>query len=69
MFRDLNRANHAIDLQAPAKATADQVVVDHNLVQRQAGGFRGDRLNAGNHLATDPNFTTVLAKPSAIAWS
>jgi len=36
---DLDRASDAVDLQPPAEAAADQVIVNHHLVQRQPGGF------------------------------
>src|ERR1700730_5324031 len=43
---DLDSANHTIDFQPPAKPTADQMVVDHDLVQRQPGGLRRRRLGS-----------------------
>ena len=58
---DLDRADDAIDLQPPAEATADQMVVDHNLVQRQAGGLRCRRLGSREDLAADPDFAAVRA--------
>ena len=61
MLGDLDGASDAIDLQPPAKAAADQMIVDHDLVQRQAGGLRRRRLGARDGLAADPDFAAVLA--------
>ena len=61
MLGDLDGANDAIDLQPPAEAAADQMIVDHDLVQRQAGGLRRRRLGARDGLAADPDFAAVLA--------
>ena len=36
---DLNRAGDAVDLEPAAEAAADQVIVDHDLVQRQSVVF------------------------------
>ena len=60
-LRDLDGANDAVDLQPPAKAAADQMIVDHDLVQRQACGLRRRRLGARDDLAADPDFAAVLA--------
>ena len=60
-MRDLNRASDAIDLEPAAEAAADQMIVDHDLVQRQAGGLRGRRLGARDGLVADPDFAAVLA--------
>ena len=61
MLGDLDGADHAVDLQPPAEAAADQMIVDDDLVQRQACGLRGHRLNARHGLAADPDFAAVLA--------
>ena len=61
MLRDLDGANDAIDLQPPAKAAADQMIVDHDLVQWQAGGLRRCGLGARDDLGADPDFAAVLA--------
>jgi hypothetical protein len=61
MLRDLDGANDTVDLQPPAKATADEMIVDHHLVQRQDGDFRSGRLGARDGLVADPNFAAVLA--------
>ncbi len=40
MFGDFNSASDAVDLQPPAEPAADQVIVNHDLFQRQAGSLR-----------------------------
>ena len=61
MLGDLDRADDAVGLQPPAEAAADQMIVDHDLVQRQARGLRGRRLDARDRLVADPDFAAVLA--------
>ena len=61
MLRDLDGPDDSIDLKPPAKSPADQMIVDHDLVQRQTGGFRRGRLDACNGLAADPDFATIVA--------
>ena len=61
MLRDLDRASDVIDLQPPAESAADQVIVDHNFFQRQAGSLGRRRLGSRDHLVADPDFATVLA--------
>ena len=61
MLRNLDGANDAIDLQPPAKAAADQMIVDHDLVQREASGLRRRRLGARDNLVADPDLAGVLA--------
>src|SRR4029077_8165084 len=61
MLRDLDGASDTVDLQPPAKATADEMIVDHHLVQGQARDFRRRRLGARDGLVADPNFAAVLA--------
>ena len=61
MLGDLDGADDAVGLQPPAEAAADQMIVDHDLVQRQAGGLRRRRLGARDGLAADPDFAAVLA--------
>ena len=58
---DLDGASDAIDLEPATEATADQVVVDHDLVQRQAGGLCRRGLGARDGLVADPDFAAVLA--------
>ena len=61
MHGDLDRAGDAVNLEPATKAAADQVVVDHDLVQRQPGGFCGGGLCPSDDLATDPDLATVFA--------
>src|SRR5258708_9584672 len=61
VFGDLDRANDTIDLQPSAKSTADQMIVDYDLVQRQAGGLCPRRPGSCEDLVADPNFAPVLA--------
>ena len=58
---DLDGADDAVDLEPAAEPAADQVIVDHDLVQRQARGLRRRRLGARHDLAADPDFAAVLA--------
>jgi hypothetical protein len=62
MLCDLNGANDAIDLEPPAKPAADQMIVDHDLVQRQAGGLGSRRLGSRDGLGADPDLAAVLAE-------
>src|SRR5258706_3983302 len=61
MLRDLDSPTDAVNLQAPAEAAADQVIVDHDLVQRQAGGLGGRRLDSRQELRADPDLAAILA--------
>ena len=61
MLGDLDRANRAVGLQPPAEAAADQMIVDDDLLERQAGGLRRHRLDARDRLGADPDFALVLA--------
>ena len=61
MLGDLDGASDAVDLEPPAEAAADQMIVDDDLVQRQAGGLRRRRLGAREGLGADPDFAAVLA--------
>src|ERR1700719_2015548 len=61
MLRDVDGADDAVDLEPPAKAAADQMIVDHDLVQRQAGGLRCRGLGSRGDLRADPEFAAVLA--------
>ena len=53
--------NRAVGLQPPAKAAADQMIVDDDLLRRQAGGLRRHRLNARDRLGADPDLALILA--------
>jgi hypothetical protein len=61
MLRDLDGANYTIDLESAAKPAADQMIVDHDPVQRQAGGLRCRRPGSRDGLGADPDFAAVLA--------
>jgi hypothetical protein len=61
VLRDLDGANDAINFQPPAEAAPDQMIVDHDLVQRQAGGLRCRRLGSRGDLVADPDLAAVLA--------
>jgi len=61
MLGDLDGANDAVDLEPPPKAAADQMVVDHDLVQRQASGLRRCGLGSRDDLGADPDFAAVHA--------
>ena len=62
MLGDLDGADRAVGLQPPAKAAADQMIVDDDLLGRQAGSLCGHRLNARDRLAADPDFALILAE-------
>jgi hypothetical protein len=52
---------HPVGLAPPPEPTADQMVVDHDFFQRQAGGSRRRRLGSSDGLDTDPDLTVVIA--------
>src|SRR5262245_8352679 len=60
MHGDLHRTGNTVNLEPPPEAAADQMVVDRNLVLRQAGDFRGRRLSARHDLRADPDVATIL---------
>ena len=61
VFGDLDGADRAVGLQPPAEAAADQMIVHDDLLERQARGLRGHRLDARHGLAADPDFAFILA--------
>ncbi len=61
VLRDLDCATDTIGLQSPAEAAADQMIVEHDLVQRQAGGLRCRYLGTRDGLVADPDFAAILA--------
>jgi len=69
MLRDLHGACGTISLQPPPEATPDQMIVDHNLVQRQACRLRRCRLDARHRLAADPDLWIGHANGSDHACS
>src|ERR1700737_44114 len=58
---NLHGASDAVDLQPAPKTSANQMIVDDHLVQRQACGLCGCRLRPRDDLITDPDLATVLA--------
>src|SRR5713101_8115771 len=58
---DLDGATDAIDLQPPAESAAEQMIVDDDLLQRDARSLCRRRLDARQDLAADPHFALVLA--------
>src|SRR5262245_21799313 len=62
MLGYLDGTDRAVGLQPPAEAAADQMIVDDDLLWRQAGGLRGHRLNPRYRLAADPDFARILAE-------
>jgi len=61
LLGDLHRAGDAIDFQPPPKTAANQMIVDDDLVERQAGDIGRGRLRPPQHLVADPDFASVLA--------
>jgi hypothetical protein len=59
---NLDGADCTVRLEPPAEAAADQMVVDHDLLGRQACGLGCHRLNPRHCLAADPDFARILAK-------
>lgn len=72
MLRELDGANDTGGLQPAAEAAADQRIVNHSLVQRQACGSCR-RLGSGDHLAAEPHIAVALAHMdcacSSVPWS
>ena len=62
MLGDLDGAGDVIGLQPPAEPSAEQMVVDHDLVQRQVRGLGHRRLGARHDLAAEPDLAAVLAQ-------
>src|SRR3954467_12862681 len=56
LLRDLNAARDAVDVQPPSEPAADEMIVDHDLVQGQSCRLRGRRLRARQSLCADPDF-------------
>jgi len=40
VLRDLNGADDTVDVEPPSEPAANQMIVDHDLIQRQTCGFR-----------------------------
>ena len=58
---DLHRLGDAVDLQPAAEAAAEQVIVDLDLLQRQAGHLRRRRLGAAQNLRAEPDVAAIRA--------
>ena len=61
MSGDLDRADRTVGLQPPAKAAADEMIVDDDFFGRQTGCLRRHRLHARHSLAADPDLARILA--------
>ena len=61
VFGDLDGTLDAVALQSPAETAADQMVVHHDLVQRQTCDLRGRLLGARERLIADPDLASVGA--------
>jgi hypothetical protein len=62
LLRDLNGADRTVSLEPPAKAAADQMIVDDDLLGRQTRRLCGHPLQPRHGLAADPDFAFILAK-------
>ena len=62
LLGDLDGADRAVGLEPPAEAAADQMIVDDDLLGRQAGGLRSHRLDARDRLGADPDLAFILRK-------
>ena len=58
---DLRRPLDAVDFEPAAEAAADQVLVQHDFLERQAGHLGRRRLGARRDLGADPDVAAVLA--------
>jgi hypothetical protein len=56
------------DLEPPAGATTDQVIVGHNFVARQVDRRRGERLRAFKDLAAHPHFAGLIPPVGALVY-
>src|SRR6202045_344282 len=59
LFGDLDCLGDAVHLQPPAKAAAQQVIVNYDLVTRQAGHLGSRGLGAADDLVADPHIATI----------
>src|SRR5215469_125477 len=66
---DLDRAGYPVVLQAATKPAANQVIVDHNLVERQPRGLCSRRLRPRADLSSDPHLAAVASSMhGAVHW-
>ncbi len=61
LLGDLHRLGDEIHLEPPAEAAAEQMVMNADLLGRQAGHLRGGGLGAGRDLGAHPDVAAVLA--------
>src|ERR1700730_15230586 len=61
MLSDLNGASDTVDLQPPAKATADEMIGHPPVVHGGVGVLARRRRGARDDLVADPDFAAVLA--------
>jgi hypothetical protein len=61
MLRDLDRPSNTVRFQPAAEPVADQMVVDHDLVQRHIHYLCGRGLDSRHGLGADPDFARVAA--------
>ena len=59
-LRDAHGLGHVVDLEPATEAAAEQMVVDHDLLQREAGDLGRGRLRAAQHLRAGPHLAAVL---------
>ena len=61
LLGDLHRVDHEIDFQAPAKPSADEMVVNLHGLLGQTGQLSRSCLGASWHLNAHPDITGILA--------
>src|SRR5208337_5557148 len=61
MHGDLDSAGDAINFEPTTKTAADQMIVDHDLVQRESRRFGRSGLGSSDSLIADPNLAAILA--------
>ena len=59
LLSDAHGLRDIVHLEPPAEAAAEQMIVDDDLLERQARDLRGDRLRAGDDLIADPDLAGV----------
>ena len=59
VLRDRDRLGDKVDLEPPAEAATQEVVVHPHLFRWKAGHLGGDRLGAGRHLRPHPHVAAV----------
>src|SRR3954470_24190187 len=60
LLRDLHRAQRAVVLEAAAEATAQQMIVDADLIAAEPGELHDGRLGEAGHLHAGPDVARVL---------